>query len=337
MAASCRSNGIVCRKYPARLFSIFFAQMLAVSAACADEQYSLRIDQAPVRVMLPSASGVAGLAGKIYVAGDDSPWLFAMDERFSIIEKFRISDWPTDEFDRILKPIKPDLESVATVTDDGVDFLVVLGSGSKLKTRETGFVVSDSGAVVRETDMQAAYTELKSAARINELNLEGFAVDDDDVFLLNRINGGGNFLFRIDSQQFRDYMFGRATTLGVVETFSLKLPEIAGFEAGLSGADFWRDRNSILFTASVEATGNSYDDGQILGSFIGVIDINSLRQETLNDVTAASYLVQADDKPVLTKIESIVILDHNNTKVRGIAVSDNDDGSSEFLKYTLMH
>ena len=311
--------------------------MLAGSAAIADVQYSLRIDQAPVRVMLPSASGIASLAGKIYVAGDDSPWLFTVDDRFNIIERFRMKDWPTDNFDRILKPMKPDLEAVATVTGGGVDFLIVLGSGSKPRTREIGFVVSDGGAVIHETDMQAAYAELKAAAKINELNLEGFAVADGDVFLLNRINGGGNFIFRIDSQQFRDYMLGRAMTLGVVQTFRLKLPEIAGFEAGLSGADFWQEKNSIVFTSSVEATRNSYDDGQILGSFISVIDINSLRQDAVNDVTAASYLVQSGGKPVPTKIESIVILDHDNMKIRGIAVSDNDDGSSEFLKYSLMH
>ena len=318
-----------------RLSLIVFAQMVAVNFAAAGEQYNLQIDHAPSRVMLPSASGIAVLEDRVYVEADDSPWLFTVDDQFRVIERSRIKDWPTDENERITKAIKPDLESMAAVTDGGADFLILLGSGSKPKIRETGFVVSDDGAIVHETNMQAAYAELKTAAKIDELNLEGLAVADGDVFMLNRINGGGNFVFRVGSQQFRDYMFGRASTLGEVEAFKLKLPEIAGFEAGLSGADFWRERNSIILTSSVEATGNSYDDGQILGSFIGVVGIDSLRQDALNDVTAVSHLVQAGGKPIRTKLESIIIRAHDNTSIGGIAVSDNDDGSSDFLHYSL--
>lgn len=322
-------------KNAARLSLIVFVQILIVNFANAGEPYNLQIDQSPTRVMLPSASGIAELADRVYVEGDDSPWLFSVDDQFRIIERFRIGDWVTDENERIQKAIKPDLESMAVVTDGGADFLILLGSGSKSKIRETGLVISSDGAVRNETNMQAAYAELKSAAKIDELNLEGLAVARAHVFVLNRINGGGNFIFRVGSQQFRDYMFRRASTLGEVEVFKLKLPEIAGFEAGLSGAEFWQERNSIVFTSSVEATGNSYDDGNILGSFIGVVDINSLRQGVLNDVTVASHLVQMGGKPIPTKVESIVIRSHDKTGIRGIAVSDNDDGSSDFMNYSL--
>lgn len=321
--------------HSARLLLIAFAQMAVVNFAAAGEQYNLQIDHAPSRVILPSASGIAVLEDSVHVGGDNSPWLFTVDDQFRVIGRSQIKEWPTDDNGRIPKAIKPDLESMATVTDGGTDFLILLGSGSEPRTRETGFVVSGGGTVMYETDMEAAYTELKTAAKIDQLNLEGLAVSDSEIFMLNRINGGGNIIFRVGSQQFLDYMFGRASTLGELKVFKLKLPEIEGFEAGLSGADFWRERNSIIFTASVEATKNSYDDGQILGSFIGVVGIDSLRQDALNDMTAVSHLVQAGGKPIRTKLESIVIRAHENTSIRGIAVSDNDDGSSDFLNYSL--
>ena len=58
---------------------------------------------------------------------------------------------------------------------------------------------------------------------------------------------------------------------------------------------------------------------------------NSLRQGVLNDVTAATHLVQMGGKPIPTKVEPIVIRSPDKTGIRGIAVSDNDDGLSDFL------
>ena len=88
--------------------------------------------------------------------------------------------------------------------------------------------------------------------------------------------------------------------------------------------------SKIIFTASVENTDNAYDDGEILGSFIGIIDLSNNEISSLFD-----FCMVPQDKSKL-KIESVAIDDENsigNTTL--ILIADDDQGSSTLIKSNL--
>ncbi len=109
------------------------------------------------------------------------------------------------------------------------------------------------------------------------------------------------------------------------------LPEINGIEAGFSGATRFIKKPAIIFTASVENTENAYDDGEILGSFIGMIDIEN---DKLSD-SIQYTLIPALQEPL--KIESVTVdgkSSQNHLKV--ILVTDSDGGKSKALSCELI-
>lgn len=104
------------------------------------------------------------------------------------------------------------------------------------------------------------------------------------------------------------------------------LPKIGGLEAGFSGAATLKKEEKIIFTASVENTDNSYDDGEILGSIIGVIDIS-------NSKVSESFVYCAiPNSGANLKVESVTIdeeISSGETKV--VLITDDDQGNSILL------
>lgn len=107
----------------------------------------------------------------------------------------------------------------------------------------------------------------------------------DQVFFLNRGNSGPNLIFRADLGEVVAYMRGERETLSRIERYDVRLPVVQGFEATFSGADYWPQLDALVFSASVEATGDAYADGAVLGSYLGVVRLEQLRSGTINDLS----------------------------------------------------
>ena len=191
-----------------------------------------------------------------------------------------------------------------------------------------------------ETSLAPLYAELYQGGGFTgdqELNIEGLAIAKDKAFIFNRGNSGGNLIFVLDKAELVDYMVGKTTQVTELKTFTVTLPTVAGFEAGLSGGEFWVEGKSLVYTASVEATGDAYNDGEILGSFIGLIPLKAFNKQSTNiDLTANSVpLLNDAGQPIITKVESIAIVESDKDEISGALVSDNDDGTSEFFSFEL--
>ena len=111
------------------------------------------------------------------------------------------------------------------------------------------------------------------------------------------------------------------------------MPKINGLEAGFSGATILGNPPYLIFTAAVEDAPNAYDDGEILGSFIGVIKIN-------NGAIADDFLIQQIPNPGFPlKVESVIVDQIlSDTQTDLVLVTDNDGAPSEVirLRMTLM-
>ena len=113
------------------------------------------------------------------------------------------------------------------------------------------------------------------------------------------------------------------------ETNQVTLPKIKGFEAGFSGA-VAQNSSSIFFTASVEATDDSYNDGEIIGSLVGELNVSDFQNSTVTQ-----FEVIPDNNKAL-KVESVTISNCKSTKNKELVlITDDDKGNTEIIKISV--
>jgi len=275
---------------------------------------------------IPSGSGIAISKGKYYVVGDDSPYLFVLDTTFELVEKIPLQDTTLLVGNRIPKPLKADYEALEMISESE---LVVFGSGSKSPQRDVFIRVLLTDTPTIETyNLTTFYHHLKGLEVFagSELNIEAVAFNNEVLYLFNR---NKNIVLSFIYNEFLSYLNGDSI-LPAIEARHITLPTIKGIEAGFSGAAILKNENKILFIASVEDTNNAYDDGEILGSLIGIIDIaNRFSKGVLEHC-----VVPKMDKEL--KVESIIVVKETNAdKAEIVLITDNDKGTSLILKGVL--
>lgn len=308
------------------------------SSGLAAQGLSLELSNKTTNNNLPSASGVVVSQEKIYAVGDDSPWLYQLSPEFTIVEKELIKDYPVGDNGRILKKVKPDFEALDIISVSEKPSFVMLGSGSKLDVREWAFIISHDGELKIERSLKPLYKTLRQAAGYTadqEINVEGLATSKNSAFIINRGNGGSNVIFELDLEDFQDYLAGESELIEDVKAYHVKLPIVQNFEAGLSGAAYWSETDSLVLTASIEATGDAYNDGEILGSYVGLVALDDLSQNRTLDLTDNLVPLMEGNKRLITKIESVAFTSQSQNKIEGLLASDNDDGTSEFFNFSL--
>lgn len=281
---------------------------------------------------IPSASGIEIIGDKLFIMGDDSSWLFKLDDRFEIEEKIQITDILPDSGNKIAKALKPDLEAMAFIELNGHNELFLFGSGSKSPERDVLIRVNvDHLRGVKKYSLVEFYRNLRNALGLtkDEINIEAAAVLSKDLYLFNR---GKNRVVQINMNAFISYLEGN-TAIPTFESFSVILPVLNGREAGFSGATCIPDSPQIIFTASIENISNWVDDGEIVGSFIGAFSVTALKNSFAPDC-----IVIKDDQNTTSKIkvESVAVRRHISANCFQLfLVTDNDSATSEIIEAEL--
>jgi len=319
---------------------LFATLALIVTSATQAQCLDVRNGKAAVLDGLPSGSGMGWYAGNYFVVGDDSPFLFKLDRKFAITGRSLLPGFSAPrEVDRISKAKKPDFEAMATLSWAGVSWNLILGSGSEAGSRETGILVpTDGTAKVHVRSLSALYRRLSAMAGFKPgqlVNIEALAIAREEAYLFNRGNADRNLLFSMKLADLMAYMAGEVENVGEVRVVEAKLPRLNGIEAGFSGADYWPEKDSLVFTASVEGTDNAYNDGEVLGSFVGLIARSELKAGAALDLSRSARRLTISGKSLKSKVESIVLTRTSGTHATGAMVSDNDDGKSELFDVAL--
>jgi hypothetical protein len=289
---------------------------------------------------IPSASGIEYALGSYYVLGDDSPYLYQLNEQYELVRKYALMYTASFKNSRIPKSIKPDLESIAHFKYGRDEMFLLLGSGST-SARNKGYLVNASNAYkVQEVDLTKFYEFLKGILKIEKegvLNIEGLAIDKTYTYLLQRpLGSSSNVLFRFDTDAFKDFLL-RQQAIPAAALYHFDLPAIGNNTAGFSGAFTLGDK--LFFTASVEDTPNAIDDGEVLGSFVGVIDLRALpyASNQANPLKIATVQLKNTDGSIYKgKAESLVVTEvEPNKKYKVVVVVDDDKGSSELIEVEL--
>ncbi len=263
---------------------------------------------------VPSASGMELLNDTIFVCCDDSSFVFQINHDGKIQKKIPLFE---NQEARIPKMLKPDFEAMFAIDND----LFLLGSGSA-QNRNKMFVVNLKSEQIQEFSLVKLYDVLKYEAKLKpeEFNIEAAAVLNDLVYLMNR---GDNSIFILSLESFNNVVF-KNDELQEVEIRKYNLPNINGHIAGFSGACVFDD--FLFFSASVENTSDWINDGEILGSFIGIINLCA---PTHSDVL--SVLVDRENK-----IEALAVERKEGDSYFLKAMTDNDDGQSLLMNLELI-
>lgn len=289
-----------------------------------------------IRVLdsIPSGSGLAKVGEEFYLVSDDSPYFFRLNGQYKLLQKIAIPGHEKSTAYRLPKPEKPDYESVAVGEWEGENYLFAFGSGSQSPQRDSLLLVNLKEPQNAKTySLKLFYDLLKAQAQLPnaELNVEGSAIVGEDLFLFNR---GQNVLIQSNWPQTVAFLTQKpGATPPDIKTYRLKLPRIKGIDPGFSGACRLGTADKIIFTASVENTRNWIEDGEILGSFIGILDIAKLAENPLESV---ALLTDKNGSPVVEKVESIEFLETGpDGDLRVIALTDDDKGGSKLLEIRL--
>lgn len=154
---------------------------------------------------IPSGSGIAKCGNDYYVIGDDSPFLYKLDENLKIIAKTLISDAIPTEGNRIIKSEKPDFETLELINENE---LVVFGSGSKSPQRDVFVrVFLNDPLLIEKYDLSEFYNQLRNLPLFqnSELNIEATAYHEDQLYLFNRRK---NLILKFAYQQFLKFLKG---------------------------------------------------------------------------------------------------------------------------------
>ena len=274
---------------------------------------------------VPSASGIVKFMNNFYLIGDDSPYLYRIDGNFNLISKKLIYSSEKLLDGLIPKFYKPDFEAMEMISENE---MLIFGSGSKSPERDVCVWVRivEQEIEFENYDISKFYDYLRNLEFMHgyELDIEGLAVNSDVLFLMNR---GNNVVFSIVLSEFLKYCrVGLDFPIPTINHYSL--PKIKGLRAGFSGATVFRD--NLIFTASVEDSPNAYEDGEIFGSFLGIIKIrdNSLLQEAI--------LTEIPNLGSPLKLESVIVDNIISEKeVALILVTDNDGAPSQILRMNM--
>ncbi|OUL63176.1 hypothetical protein [Flavobacterium sp. AJR] len=257
-----------------------------------------------------SASGLIYQDNSLYIIGDNSGYLYEYNIDNSDLKKHEIITNPTEN---IAKNLKPDFESITHHNDT----LYIFGSGSTdQRNKMVEFDVKSKTKITTNnlTDFYAVMQNF-SGIKPEDFNLEGSIFDGENWYLFNRGNGktNKNSIFTI-----------HAKSLG--DEFSLisvdyKLPKIKGVRSSFTDAILVD--NKIYFLATAEDTESTYADGEILGSFIGQIDLKTMKIDYTKKITSTN------------KFEGLTLYKKSNNQIEFLLCEDNDTELLETKIYKL--
>ncbi len=284
-------------------------------------ELTFSVSDSDAREHLSAASGIVVAGEFLYVVADDEHHLGVFElggQRDGIKVPLFPGELPDEA--RARKARKPDLEALLRLPSfpgypNGA--LLAFASGSR-PNRQTGVLLGldHTGALSdspRPVDLSALYAPLQR--RFPALNIEGAAVCDQQIVLLQRASGKHpeNALIRLALTDVLQAL-GPAGALKLpelpVEIHTIDLGRVENVPLGFTDAAALPD-GRLVFSAVAESVDDTYHDGPCIATAIGVLDADG-RVRTLEFVRPVRKIEGID-----ARMEGAVI--------RLLLVSDADD------------
>lgn len=265
----------------------------------------------------PSASGIEFYRDTLYVFGDNTTRLLLLTPDH---QPLRSVVYVNSKDSVLSKDTKPDIESAMMLEENNKLFVFGVGSMSG-RNRWTIFTLETGNDTMERSQFFEIGTTING---INEINIEGSTAFNNHILLCNRAN--------LSTRKNHLLLWNRKESLVVKE---MALPATKGI-AGLSGLYYVREKDLLLFTASEEATNNTYEDGTIGDSYIGwITDFSAAWKSDTIKPDHFLKLTDFDKAFAGQKIESVCMESYSGNDYQLHLAADNDNGKSVLFKVKL--
>lgn len=253
-----------------------------------------------------SASGLIYKDNSLFIIGDNSGFLYEYAISTKTLQQHQIIE---NGIENIAKSEKPDFEAITHFGDT----LYVFGSGSTQK-RNKMVEINTVEKEIRTNDLADLYSVMQSFSEIRpeDFNIEGAIYTGEEWYLFNRGNGESakNTVFTIQGKNLTN-------EFNIVFN-NYKLPKIKGVRSSFT--DAVQIDNKIYFLATAEDTKSTYNDGEILGSFIGCIDTKTMKINFTQKISDTH------------KFEGLTVYQNGSDKIEFLLCEDKD---TEILETTI--
>lgn len=265
-----------------------------------------------------AASGLIYQPPYLYLASDYSSCLYRYDLAHCQLTKIALF---ADRPELLPKPEKFDFEAIA-LHDNA---LWLFGSGStQRRNSAVRYDLASAHPNAHNTalnpaiyDLSKLYQDFKQVAQLDDdqLNIEGVIYHQQQWLFFQRGNGkqakNGIFTLQGDIFQPENLAGGVAGNMSNSLTFvPVQLPVI--HQVNSSFTDAIVVGQSIYFLASAENSSSTYTDGEVLGSYLGCMDLNS---KIIQDVQLIS---------TCHKFEGLTLYQQQPDRVEFLLCEDND-------------
>jgi hypothetical protein len=255
-----------------------------------------------------SASGLIYKDNSLFIISDNASFLYEYHLQEKELTRIKLYE---NSQENIPKKDKYDFESIALKGKK----LHLFGSGSTPKREKRITYNLETKAIVVK-DLSKLYKQLKHTSSIsdNELNIEGAFSHNEKWHLFQRGNGANsrNGIFILNDKFNKN---------GPFEFLPIQLPKIKHIETSFTDAILVEDK--IYFLATAEDTTSTYDDGEILGSIIGRIDIQTMKIDFTQKISDSH------------KFEGLTLYNKTEDKLEFLLCEDNDTEVLETTIYKL--
>jgi hypothetical protein len=255
-----------------------------------------------------SASGLLYHNDLLFVISDNSTYLYEYNIPKEKLNKIPLVDYPQEN---ISKKDKPDFESISFLENK----LYILGSGST-ENRNKVVRYKLTSKKLSQKDFSIIFQDIKKQLEIKdeELNIEGLIQQNNIMYLFQRgngINSKNGIIYSNEDIENRVFKF-----------VPFDLPKIRNVSSTFTDAILVDDK--IYFLASSEDTTSTYDDGEVLGSIFGTIDLKTMK--LINSIHISNK----------HKFEGLTLYKKTATHIELLLCEDNDSEVLETNIYKLV-
>ena len=259
-----------------------------------------------------SASGLICKDNSLLIIGDNSGFLYEYQMDSKNLKRHPLLENPIEN---TLKKDKADFEAITQFGDS----IYIFGSGSTEKRNKMIQVNATDKKIIATNDLSDLYAVMQNFGDIKpeDFNLEGAIYNGESWFLLNRGNGSShkNVIFTIEGKNL--------TNDFTILSNDYKLPKIKGVRSSFTDGIIVGD--SIYFLATAEDTESTYDDGEVLWSFIGSINLKTMKIDFTQKISSSH------------KFEGLTLFTNSKEKIEFLLCEDKDTEvlETEIYKLTL--
>lgn len=256
-----------------------------------------------------SASGLIYNNNSLYLIADNSHILYNYNINSKMLDKTSlVSKDYAGALENVPKKDKADYEAIAAKGDD----LYLFGSGSTENRNTIGHINIKTKEIYPHIDATDLYLAMQQFGEISpeNFNIEAAVNDGEETwYLFNRGNGpsGQNGIFTltgtIDDTAFQ------------IVYNKIKLPKIKGSQASFT--DAVKVGNKLYFIAAAEGGNSTYADGEMAGTLIGRINIDKMKVEFTEVISAKN------------KFEGITLYKEEGKNLEFLLCEDTDNDAKE--------